>query len=61
MLEVCLLQDYHFSQEYLFRRNLLSSVLTCEKRDREKKLAKFFFRCTSVYVRRQKHVLNGCF
>ena len=39
-LEVCLLQDYRFAQEHLFRRNLLSSVSTCEKRDREKKLAK---------------------
>ncbi len=42
-LEVCLLQDYRFAQEHLFRQNLLSSVSTCEKWDREKKLAKKIF------------------
>jgi hypothetical protein len=40
MLEVCLLQDYRFSQEHLFRRNLLSSVSTCKDWDREKKTRK---------------------
>ncbi len=40
MLEVCLLQDYPFAQEHLFRQKLLSSVSTCEDRDREKNLVK---------------------
>jgi hypothetical protein len=34
------LEDYRFAQEHLFRRNLLSSVSTRERRDRKKKLAK---------------------
>jgi hypothetical protein len=37
------MQDYRFAQEHLFHRNLLSSVSTCEKRDRKKKLAKKSF------------------
>ncbi len=32
-----------------------------QKRDREKQLTKIKFHCTSIYVRRRKHVLNGHF